>query len=236
MPAPPSAQGVIGIAAAAGATAASGQTAAPAPAQSSATPTGATAAGALAPTPRMSSRLRVTHRRLDIRSGRTAVVRGSVKPATFGGLVKLQRIQRGRWVTIDRARTSRAGGFVLKARPSGTGSTLVRVRFGGTRTSRPVSRRVGRLTVYRPALASWYGPGLYGNGMACGGTLTAGTVGVAHKSLPCGTKVTLRMGSRKVVARVIDRGPYVGAREFDLTAATKYRLGFGSTGTVWVAH
>jgi rare lipoprotein A (peptidoglycan hydrolase) len=31
---------------------------------------------------------------------------------------------------------------------------------------------------------------------------------------------------------VVDRGPYVGAREFDLTAATKARLGFGSTGTV----
>jgi rare lipoprotein A (peptidoglycan hydrolase) len=59
---------------------------------------------------------------------------------------------------------------------------------------------------------------------------------VAHKSLPCGTRLTLRKGSRIVRARVIDRGPYVGAREFDLTAATKQRLGFGSTGTVWVAH
>ncbi len=46
----------------------------------------------------------------------------------------------------------------------------------------------------------------------------------------------LRKGSRIVRARVIDRGPYVGAREFDLTQATKQRLGFGSTGTVLVAH
>jgi rare lipoprotein A len=35
-----------------------------------------------------------------------------------------------------------------------------------------------------------------------------------------------------VSARVIDRGPYASGREFDLTGATKARLGFGSTGTV----
>ena len=46
----------------------------------------------------------------------------------------------------------------------------------------------------------------------------------------------LRKGRRVVRARVIDRGPYVGGREFDLTAATKSKLGFGSVGTVWVAH
>jgi rare lipoprotein A (peptidoglycan hydrolase) len=32
---------------------------------------------------------------------------------------------------------------------------------------------------------------------------------------------------------VIDRGPFVGGREWDLTPATKAKLGFGSTGTVW---
>jgi rare lipoprotein A len=112
----------------------------------------------------------------------------------------------------------------------------VRVRFAGDGTARPSQRRVGRLNVYRPALASWYGPGLFGNQLGCGGTLNAGTVGVAHKSLPCGTRVVLRKGSRIVRTRVIDRGPYVGAREFDLTQATKQRLGFGSTGTVLVAH
>ena len=38
-----------------------------------------------------------------------------------------------------------------------------------------------RITVYRYAAASWYGPGLYGNTMACGGTLTPATLGVANK-------------------------------------------------------
>ena len=110
------------------------------------------------------------------------------------------------------------------------------MRFTGDATAKAAKRHLGRLNVYRPALASWYGPGLYGNQLGCGGRLTPGTVGVAHKSLPCGTKLTLRKGKNIVRTRVIDRGPYVGAREFDLTQATKQRLGFGSTGTVLVAH
>jgi rare lipoprotein A (peptidoglycan hydrolase) len=35
---------------------------------------------------------------------------------------------------------------------------------------------------------------------------------------------------------VIDRGPYVGGRDWDLTGATKTRLGFPSTGTVWATR
>ena len=38
--------------------------------------------------------------------------------------------------------------------------------------------------MYRKAAASWYGPGLYGNKLACGGTLEPGTIGVANKTLP----------------------------------------------------
>jgi rare lipoprotein A (peptidoglycan hydrolase) len=89
-----------------------------------------------------------------------------------------------------------------------------------------------KLNVYRPAAASYYGPGLYGNATACGGRLSPSTVGVAHKTLPCGTKVTLRYRGRTVTVPVIDRGPYAGNREYDLTAATKAKLRFGSTGNV----
>jgi len=89
-----------------------------------------------------------------------------------------------------------------------------------------------RLTAYRAAGASYYGPGLYGNGVACGGTLLPGTLGVAHKTLPCGTKVKLRYRGRAVTVPVIDRGPYVAGRDYDLTEATKLRLGFPGVGIV----
>ena len=93
-------------------------------------------------------------------------------------------------------------------------------------------RRIGRANVYRVALASWYGPGLYGNRTGCGGRLGVGQLGVAHKSLPCGTLVTFRHRGRIVRVPVIDRGPYVGNREYDLTAATARRLGFSGHGPI----
>jgi rare lipoprotein A (peptidoglycan hydrolase) len=45
--------------------------------------------------------------------------------------------------------------------------------------------------------------------------------------------VTLRYNGRSVSVPVVDRGPYVAGREFDLTEATKQALGFGDTGQVW---
>ena len=67
--------------------------------------------------------------------------------------------------------------------------------------------------------ATFYGPGLYGNGTACGQQLTPDTRGVAHKSLPCGTMVEFEWQGNHVIVPVIDRGPYSDA-EWDLTAAT----------------
>ena len=74
-------------------------------------------------------------------------------------------------------------------------------------------------------LASYYGPGLYGNRTACGQTLTTTLLGVAHRTLPCGTLVNLAYAGRAVTVPVVDRGPNVAGREFDLTYATKVALG-----------
>jgi rare lipoprotein A len=79
--------------------------------------------------------------------------------------------------------------------------------------------------------ASWYGPGLYGNHLGCGGILTTSTWGVAHKWLPCGTQITICY-SRCVRATVIDRGPYVAGRDFDLTYPVKTAIGMPSVGRV----
>ena len=40
-------------------------------------------------------------------------------------------------------------------------------------------------------------------------------------TLPCGTMVTLRYGGRTITVPVIDRGPYVAGRDYDLTYATQ---------------
>ena len=91
----------------------------------------------------------------------------------------------------------------------------------------------GQLNVYRLVGASWYGGG---GSIACGGELTSSTWGVANKTLPCGTLVTLRYDGRTVRVPVVDRGPYVAGREFDLTEATKRALGFEGVGEVWANH
>lgn len=180
-------------------------------------------------------RIGVRHRKLNVRAGKRTAVVGTVAPGVPGITVSLQ-VQRGRWKPIDRDRTDAAGRYKLRERLRRTGSAKVRVRVAGGPGVAPGRRRLGRLNVYRYAYASWYGPGLYGNRLGCGGTLNPGTLGVAHQTLRCGTKVTLRRGNRSIRVPVIDRGPYVGGREYDLTAATAQRLGFYGHGPILVTH
>lgn len=82
-----------------------------------------------------------------------------------------------------------------------------------------------RATYLGSQLATWYGPGFFGRRTACGQTLRPSTWGIAHRTLPCGTLVTLVRGRKRVAVRVIDRGPYSGAT-VDLTSRTKRFLGF----------
>jgi rare lipoprotein A (peptidoglycan hydrolase) len=88
----------------------------------------------------------------------------------------------------------------------------------------------------RSSGASWYGPGFYGNRTACGQVLRPNTRGVAHKTLPCGTKVLIGFRGRFVITRVIDRGPFVGGRAWDLTGAIAKSLRFDSVGVGDVRH
>jgi hypothetical protein len=112
---------------------------------------------------------------------------------------------------------------------------LVRRTDGGPHTNDIQIGTVKRETL-RPTTASWYGPGLYGQRTACGQTLTRGLRGVANKSLKCGTKITVRYRGRSTSAVVVDRGPYVGNREFDLTYATAQAIGFNAVGRIYVSR
>jgi hypothetical protein len=87
----------------------------------------------------------------------------------------------------------------------------------------------------RSARASWYGPGFYGTRTACGQVLRPQTIGVAHRSLPCGTAVRFLYRGQQVVARVIDRGPYARGRTWDLTNGARTALGFDGSDLVQYA-
>lgn len=84
------------------------------------------------------------------------------------------------------------------------------------------------------ATASCYGPGLYGNRMANGAVLYRHTRGIAHRTLPLGTRLEVRIGNRRTIARITDRGPFIRGRSLDLTEAVAQRLGYQSCRTFGV--
>lgn len=75
------------------------------------------------------------------------------------------------------------------------------------------------------ALAGVRAPGGFGATTACGRVLEPGTEGVSHPVLPCGAKIYLSYRGKVVLTQVIDRGPDVPGREFDLTRNLAAQLG-----------
>jgi rare lipoprotein A len=87
------------------------------------------------------------------------------------------------------------------------------------------------VTAVKPvALATWFGPGFYGQTTACGQTLTPNVIGVANRTLPCGTLVKFGYKGRAVTVPVIDRGPYAhNGAQWDLTSEAARVLGMEDT-------
>lgn len=92
---------------------------------------------------------------------------------------------------------------------------------------------------WHAAFASSYGigDGFLGGHLACGGRLDTMTPVVANKTLPCGTRLTICFtrpgwGTNCTAAVVMDRGPYVAGRSFDLGPAVAHRVHFSGLG--WI--
>jgi rare lipoprotein A (peptidoglycan hydrolase) len=87
------------------------------------------------------------------------------------------------------------------------------------------------VTVYRPSIATWYGgKSVWGSSTACGEVLHRDTLGVANRTLPCGTKVALYYRGKTLIVPVIDRGPYANGADWDLTEATAQLLSMKAQG------
>jgi Lytic transglycolase len=85
--------------------------------------------------------------------------------------------------------------------------------------------------IYDPE-TSFYGPGFYGNRTACGQAYTKTIMGVAHRRLPCGTLVAFRYKGKEITVPVIDRGPYVDGRTWDLSGGLCTFLNHCFTGPI----
>jgi len=89
------------------------------------------------------------------------------------------------------------------------------------------------IQIFKNAVATLYGPGFWGHRTACGERLRRTTLGVASRTLKCGTKVALDFDGRELTVPVIDRGPYGRNRaSWDLTEATADALGMTTTSTI----
>lgn len=160
-----------------------------------------------------------------VQAGHFTTLNGRLLPAAAGETVQLAGHSGGRWATMASARTGRAGGFALRALAR-AGSTALRVSFAGGRGVRAAAANAGTVVGLEPTVASWY----YDAGAtACG---FHAFYGVANKTLPCGTKVTIEYGGRSLVATVDDRGPYVYGRTYDLNQNVSARLGMYGVATV----
>jgi rare lipoprotein A len=173
-------------------------------------------------------------------------VTGQAPTSDAGTTVQLQRLGRQtgwRWTPTAHAvvgqdgtfkivwHVNRIGKFEFRAvilgaasSPAPDGSTTTAA------TSSPVT-----VTLYKSAIATMYGPGLWGNHTACGQILTRSTLGVANRTLPCGTRVSLLYDGHTITVPVIDRGPYANGADWDLTWATAQRLGMRATSTIGAA-
>jgi rare lipoprotein A (peptidoglycan hydrolase) len=137
----------------------------------------------------------------------------------------------------------KAGGAAGPPSDAQVKQDLAEVRRAAKRGSSPAFQNpsgVGAVAPFEPAggwhtsIASVYTD--YGGPLACGGRLARNQLGVAHKSAPCGALITFRYKGRTVRVPVIDRGPYIAGREWDLTGATAELLGFNGLDFIdWTA-
>jgi rare lipoprotein A (peptidoglycan hydrolase) len=85
---------------------------------------------------------------------------------------------------------------------------------------------------YYTARAAPYGPTAAHPRTACGRPFLRTTQGVAHPVLPCGVRLYIRFHGKEELTQVVDRGPNVPGREFDVTKALADRLGLHGTQTI----
>ena len=134
-----------------------------------------------------------------------------------------------------RRRSAPDGTFLARWRTDEIGSFAVRALIAGTQVqaadAAPLTTSV---TVYRPARATWFGPGFYGKHTACGQVMSHALLGVAHRTLPCGTPVSVFFAGKSITVPVIDRGPFANGARYDLTSAIAQAVGMTETSMIGV--
>jgi rare lipoprotein A len=140
------------------------------------------------------------------------------------------------WTKAALATVQAGGSFTVAWHPAQSGQFTIRAVLQGAQASQASSAPPAvTVTVYRRSLATLYGPGFYGHRTACGEILRRTTIGVANRTLPCGTEVSIDYDGRTITVPVIDRGPYAHNANWDITMVTARALGMEGTETIGAA-
>ena len=163
------------------------------------------------------------------------VVSGTTTTGQAGQTVQIERLGREthyRWAVTATTRIQSDGTFSAVWKVNHIGRFQLRAVVGSATSHAASAVPTVTVTSYRPSVATIYGPGLWGHSTACGQTLGHRTIGVANRTLPCGTQVALLYHGHTLVVPVIDRGPYANGADWDLTSATAHKLGVTGTATI----
>ena len=158
--------------------------------------------------------------------------RGSVAAGSAGRTITIERFDESTqaWTAVATATVAADGSYLARWRANIVGEHRIRavLQSDSQATAANASPELA-ITVHRPAVATWYGPGFYGRRTACGVKMSRTLLGVAHKTLPCGTEVAVLYKGHRITVPVVDRGPFRHGTSYDLTAATAQALGFRHT-------
>jgi hypothetical protein len=169
--------------------------------------------------------------RSDALLGKVVRFRGSVPAAEAGRALTIERFDAASslWLPTATTLVKGDGSFLARWRTDHIGRFRLRARVDGDEARAASASPELSITIYKPARATWYGPGFYGRKTACGQTMSHALVGVAHRTLPCGTQVAIFYGGRTLTVPVVDRGPFRNGAHWDLTSAAAEALGFTFT-------
>jgi len=161
---------------------------------------------------------------------------GSAPASDAGSVIEIDQLSSNSvWTPVADATAQPNGSFAATWHPARPGQLTIRAEIKGSEASSAAAAPSVSLTLYRRSTATLYGPGFYGHRTACGQILRRGTIGVANRTLPCGTPVQIYYKGNVITVPVIDRGPYAHGANWDLTMATGRVLGILETEVIGAA-
>jgi rare lipoprotein A len=172
-----------------------------------------------------------------VRSGLS--VSGSVPAGDAGAAVEVDQLgptPGSTWTPVATVHAASDGSFAASWHTNPAGPLSIRAEVQGNQASSAAASPPSvSVTLYRRSIATLYGPGFYGQRTACGVILRRRTIGVANRTLKCGTEVQVYYKGQVMTVPVIDRGPYAHNANWDLTMATGRALGMQGTSVIGAA-